>query len=188
MASTNDPKIQEVKCFARYIHMSPRKLRLVADMIRNSNVAEALEQLKYSSKNAALPISKAIKSAIASAEHNFNLKRDRLFIKSITIDPGPVYKRMVPRAQGRGFIVRKRSSHINVVLKEKESAGKKQKRSIFSLRSKTDKGADAKQAQQESGRVPEDKTQKPGVGPKTEQKVKRNLVDLKRRLFNRKSG
>jgi large subunit ribosomal protein L22 len=181
--------IKEIKAFARYIHVSPRKLRLVADLVRKAPVDVALEQLKFSSKNAAIPLSKAINSAIANAVHNFDLKRENLYVKSLTVDSGPIFKRYAPRAQGRAFIERKRTSHINVVLESKERAHKP-KRSIFVRRKPTTaeirEEKDVKN-EVETGKVPTDQP-KPKQAPKSEQKIKKNLVDLKRRLFNRKSG
>ncbi len=190
MAKAPEVKPKEIKAFGRHIHVGPRKLRLVADMIRKSRVEDALEQLRYSSKNAALPISKVINSAIANAVHNFNLKKENLFVKSITIDGGPVMKRMEPRAQGRGFIIRKRTSHINVILESKEGpSNRKSRRSIFSLRPRREivETADKPTQETDEGKV-SDKQQKPMQGPKSQQKIKQNLVGLKRRLFNRKSG
>lgn len=194
MAQDNQTtKITEVKAFARYIHVSPRKLRLLADMIRKAPVDVALEQLKFSSKNGAIPLSKAINSAIANAAHNFNLKREDLFIKTLTIDGGPVFKRYAPRAQGRAFVERKRTSHINVVLSAFDKAANKSKnkpiRSIFakvvgSPTGKEVKGAvNEKQSETVAGKAPA-----PKQAPKTQEKIKNNLVSLKRRLFNRKSG
>lgn len=188
---------KEVKAYARYIHVSPRKLRLVADLVRRTGVDEALEQLKFSAKNAAIPLSKTINSAIANAVHNFNLNKEDLFIKSITIDGGPVFKRYVPRAQGRAFIERKRTSHINVVLEARPKPGKRS-RSIFALRPRSavvpgsaDADAD-KEGKIENNEVQKGKIMPAKVKPKTagksREKIKKHLVDLKRRLFNRKSG
>src|SRR5688500_2834949 len=106
MAKYETPKIQEVKAHARFIHESPQKLRLVADLIRKARVDVALEQLKFSSKNAALPIAKLLNSAIANAVHNFNMNKEDLVVRAITVDGGPVMKRMFPRAQGRSEIIR----------------------------------------------------------------------------------
>ncbi|HYE22078.1 MAG TPA: 50S ribosomal protein L22 [Verrucomicrobiae bacterium] len=180
---------KDVKAFARYIHVSPRKLRLVADLVRKSKVEDALEQLRYSSKNAALPIAKVINSAIANAVHNFNYKKEDLVVKSITVDGGPVYRRMEPRAQGRGFIVRKRTSHINVVLESRPSQARKNRRSIFSLKPRVQEveTSDKPEKELKAGKQDGGKA-KPVTGPKSDQKIKQNLVDLKRRLFNRKSG
>jgi large subunit ribosomal protein L22 len=181
------PQIKEVRAHARYIHVSPQKLRLVANMIRRSRVDEALQQLRFSSKKAALPITKVINSAIANAVHNFDMNRDDLVVKAITVDGGPVMKTMTPRAQGRGFMLRKRTSHISVMLESRPRTGKA-KRSIFTAK-KTEHVH--KHDEIEAGKEAETiKTEKPKIkqAPKSEEKVKRNLVDLKRRLFNRKSG
>src|SRR3989338_2003545 len=179
---------REVKAFARYVHVAPRKLRLVADIVRRAPVDEALEQLRFSSKQAALPLTKVINSAIANAVHNFNLRKDDLFIKSVTIDGGPVFKRYAPRAQGRAFVERKRTSHINVVLEAKTQKAKR-RRSIFSLRPKTESAEEIKKPveQPQAGKVQTAKTA-PKQAPRSVEKIKRNLVDLKRRLFNRRSG
>jgi large subunit ribosomal protein L22 len=178
-------QVTEVKAFARYIHVSPRKLRLVADLVRKHQVDSALEQLRFSSKNAAVPLAKAINSAIANAVHNFNLNKENLYVKSLTIDGGPVYKRYAPRAQGRAFIERKRTSHINVVLESREQT-KKKTRSMFSLRPRTE--VDAKKVNQpEAGEVDNTK-HTPKQAGKSDEKMKQQKVSLKRRLFNRKSG
>jgi large subunit ribosomal protein L22 len=188
------PQPKEVKAFARYIHVSPRKLRLVANLIRKTPVDVALEQLRFSSKKAALPLSKAINSAVANATHNFNLNKDNLYVKSVTIDGGPVYKRYAPRAQGRAFVERKRTSHINVILESRERTGKK-RRSIFSLRpaQTAEQKIEAKEERttqiqpQAEGEVNKSQ-EKPKQAPRSSEKRKNSFVALKRRLFNRKSG
>ena len=180
---------KEVKAFARYIHVAPRKLRLVANMIRLASVDVALEQLRFSSKKAALPLAKAINSAIANAIHNFDLNRDNLYIKSLTVDGGPVYKRYAPRAQGRAFTERKRTSHISVILGSRDSKPKN-RRSIFSLRPKTAEieiEEVKSETQPAAGKVA-DKQQVLKQVSKPSEKIKQNIVNLKRRLFNRKSG
>lgn len=191
MAQQELKKVTEVKAFARYIHVSPRKLRLVADLVRQTPVDVALEQLRFSSKDAALPLIKVINSAIANAIHNFNLNRQDLFVKIVTIDQGPVSKSFVPRAQGRAFVERKRTSHINVVLESKTSKHKKS-RSIFSLRPRT---AASEPADEHKGQIEPQKEgetssfkNKPKQSPRSGEKMKQNIVNLKRRLFNRKSG
>jgi large subunit ribosomal protein L22 len=192
MATENQKKNTEVKAFARYIHVSPRKLRLVADLVRRTPVDVALEQLRFSSKNAALPLSKAINSAVANAVHNFDLKKENLYVKAVTIDQGPVFKRYAPRAQGRAFVERKRTSHINVVLESRERAKSKKIRSIFSLRPRTTttevKETHAGQIEQPKAGEVAAIQNKPKQAPRASSKIKQNLVSLKRRLFNRKSG
>lgn len=109
----------EVKAYARHIRMSPRKVRLVADLVRGLDVGAALSQLKFYRKAAARPVMKLINSAVANAEHNFKLSSDALFIKKITVDGGPVLKRWRARAFGRAADIKKRTAHISVVLDER---------------------------------------------------------------------
>lgn len=108
--------ITEVKAFATAVHISPRKARLVADLLRNMPVDEALEQLGFMTKRAAGPIRKLLDSAIANASHNFQIEQNRLFIKHLSADQGRVFFRYAPRAQGRALPIRKRTSHLNLVL------------------------------------------------------------------------
>jgi len=108
--------ITEVKARAGGIHISPRKARLVARLLKDMPVETALSQLKFLTKKAARPISKLIDSAVANASHNHQIEKERLFIKNLTIDGGPVYMRYMPRAQGRALPVRKRTSHMNLIL------------------------------------------------------------------------
>jgi large subunit ribosomal protein L22 len=195
MAKQQTPKpAVEVKAHARYIHESPRKLRLVADLIRKARVDAALEQLRYSAKSAALPLAKVLNSAIANAVHNHNLNKEDLVVKAVTVDGGPVLKRMFPRAQGQGFIIRKRMSHINIVLESKPKTKSKKSRSIFSRTTaqlKDEKAVKAAKAPKdeeiEEGKV-EAHNDAPRTAPKSGEKIKRQTNSLKRRLFNRKSG
>jgi large subunit ribosomal protein L22 len=106
--------------------MSPRKIRLVAGLIRGLDVAKAESQLGFSVKAAARPVLKLLRSAIANAEHNHKLEREGLYIKVITVDGGPMLKRWRARAFGRAAPIRKRTSHITIILSDKEAAdGKK---------------------------------------------------------------
>lgn len=120
--ATKDTKqnISEVKAFARGIHISPRKARLVADMIRRSDVEDALSALEFLNKRAAGLLKKLILSGVANASHNFQVSRDRLFIKTLTVDGGPFQLRYKPRAQGRALPIRKQTSHFNLILGVRE--------------------------------------------------------------------
>ncbi len=109
----------EVKAKARHIRMSPRKVRLVIDVVRGMHVKEAQTQLQFMKKAAAEPVLKLLNSAIANAEHNFDLKKDDLRIKTITADGGPIIGRWRARAFGRSAPIRKRTSHISIVLEDK---------------------------------------------------------------------
>jgi large subunit ribosomal protein L22 len=107
-----------VRAVAKYIHMSPRKVRLVVDLVRNRNVAEALEMLRFLPKAAAKPVEKAIRSAAANAGEVYGLSPEELIVATITADEGPTLKRGQPGPRGRFKPILKRSTHITVVLGE----------------------------------------------------------------------
>ncbi|MBW2039367.1 MAG: 50S ribosomal protein L22 [Deltaproteobacteria bacterium] len=109
----------EVTAKVRYVRTSPRKTRLVADLVRGKKVEEALNILAFTNKAFAKKLTKLINSAVANAQHNTNMDVDALWIKRIYVDGGPTLKRYMPRAMGRATMIRKRTSHITVVLDEK---------------------------------------------------------------------
>lgn len=104
---------------AKYVHISARKARLVADAIRGLKVGEALNKLKFTPKKAAVLFIKAVNSAVANASQRPGVDVDKLIVKLAFVDEGPTQKRWRARAMGRAFPIRKRSSHITVVLAEK---------------------------------------------------------------------
>lgn len=116
----------EVKAKAKFIRMSPKKVRLVANLVREEEVEKALSLLKFSKKAAAQPLIKLINSAMANAVNNFELEKSNLYIKEIKVDEGSVLKRWLPRAYGRATPIRKRSSHISIILDEVVASGKKE--------------------------------------------------------------
>ena len=109
----------EVKARLRFARISPRKARLVADLVRGKRSEESLNILTFTKKAAAKIIIKLLKSAIANATQKKTIDIDRLYIKQITVDQGPTMKRFQPRALGRATTIRKRTSHINIVLDER---------------------------------------------------------------------
>jgi large subunit ribosomal protein L22 len=109
----------EVRAVAKYIHMSPRKVRLVVDLVRNRGVAEALGMLRFLPKAAAKPVEKAIRSAAANAEESFGLSSSDLYVAKIMADEGPTLKRGQAGPRGRYKPMLKRSTHITVVLAER---------------------------------------------------------------------
>lgn len=111
----------EVKASARNIRISPTKVRIVINLLRGKGVNEALTLLKFIPKRASEPIAKVIASAAANAEHNFNLNKESLVISQVFVDQGPTMKRFHPRQRGQAFPILKRSSHITVLVKEKEA-------------------------------------------------------------------
>lgn len=106
----------DVHAFLRSLRISPRKVRLVIDAVRGKSAKDAGIRLSLMNKGAALPVLKLLRSAIANAEHNFKMSSDSLYIKSITADGGPTLKRSRPRAFGRSAPIRKRTTHISIVL------------------------------------------------------------------------
>lgn len=110
----------ESRVVSRYLRVSPLKARQVADLVRGKDVKEALGILRYANKKTSFMLSKMINSAVANAEHNFDMDADALFVSELRIDEGPAYKRMRPRAHGRADIRKHRTSHITVVLEERE--------------------------------------------------------------------
>ncbi len=101
----------------KWLRISPRKVRLVADAIRGKNLEEALNILRFSRKAAALPLDKLLRSALANGEHaDDGLDVDGLFVEQICVDEGPTWRRWLPRAQGRATRIRKRTSHVSVEL------------------------------------------------------------------------
>lgn len=110
----------EAKAHLRYARIAPRKVSVVMDLIRNQPLDKALAILQYTPKAASEPLSKLVKSAAANAENNFNMDKNSLYVAEVFVTPGPTLKRVMPRAQGRAFRILKRTSHMTVVLKEKE--------------------------------------------------------------------
>ncbi|PKM43160.1 MAG: 50S ribosomal protein L22 [Firmicutes bacterium HGW-Firmicutes-8] len=114
--------MSEARAIAKYIRLSPRKVRQVMDLIRGKKIGEALAILKFTPRRAAAAIEKVVKSAVANAEHNQELDKDALFIAEAFVDQGPTLKRTMPRAMGRADLMRRRTSHITVVVREEEAA------------------------------------------------------------------
>lgn len=108
----------QAKAIARTIRIAPRKVRLVLDLVRGKEVSEALAILKLTNKRTSPVVEKLIKSAVANAEHNYDMDIDSLFVSEIYADEGPTLKRFRPRAKGSASRINKRTSHISVVLEE----------------------------------------------------------------------
>ena len=109
----------EAKAHARYQRISPRKVKIVLDLIRNKPAATAQAILKNTPKAASEILIKLLNSAIANAENNYNMNTDELYISECLVCPGPTLKRIMPRARGSAARILKRSSHITIVLKDK---------------------------------------------------------------------
>ncbi len=109
----------EAKAIARHIRIAPRKIRIVIDLIRGKNVGEAFAILKHTPKVGAEVVEKVLKSAVANAEHNYDLNTDALFVSQAFVDQGPTLKRIHPRSRGQAFKILKRTSHVTLVVKER---------------------------------------------------------------------
>jgi large subunit ribosomal protein L22 len=110
----------EAKAVARYVRIAPRKVRQVADEIRGKHVDEAINILQFTPRSAAGVLLKVLNSAIANAENNHDLNRGNLVVSQAYIDQGPTLKRFRARAQGRAAAILKRTSHITIIVEEKE--------------------------------------------------------------------
>ena len=107
------------KATLRYARISPRKARLVADLIRGKKADEAKSILTFTPKKAARLMNKLLQSCVANAQHKPEVDEDNLYVKSVYVDGGPVWKRFMPRAMGRATRILKRTSHITIILDER---------------------------------------------------------------------
>lgn len=112
----------EAKAYLRNARIAPRKVQIVLDLIRGKDIDVAMATLQHTPKAACEDLQKLLKSAIANAENNFGLDTDKLYVSECFVCPGPIMKRIMPRAQGRAYRILKRTSHITLVVKEREEA------------------------------------------------------------------
>ena len=113
--------VKEARATLKFARISSRKVKIVADLIRGKNVDEALAIVKFTPKASSEVIEKLLKSAIANAENNHDMKHENLYVAEIFANQGPTLKRIRPAAKGSAVRIRKRTSHITIVLKEKEA-------------------------------------------------------------------
>jgi len=157
------------------LRIAPRKVRLVANLIKKSLVTSAQAQLKFQSKKAALPILKLLKSAVSSAANNFNLSSENLYIANIFVDEGQKLKRFRPRAFGRAGAIHKKTSHITLILEEKIMPGiKKSKKKISKVITP-------------KAELPKEIAMTPKREAPKEIKPARKLGDFTRKIFRRKA-
>ena len=110
----------EAKAYLKYARISPRKVKIVLDLIRGKDVATAMAILKNTPKSASEYLIKLLNSAIANAEHNFGMDTSKLYVSECFVCPGPILKRIMPRAQGRAYRINKRTSHVTLAVKERD--------------------------------------------------------------------
>ena len=112
----------EVKAVTCFVRVAPRKARIVVDLVRGKSVTEAREILAFTNRAVAETVEKTLNSAVANAEHNNHLRADSLVVKRAFVDEGPTLKRIRPRAKGSASRIRKRTSHITIVVAPREEA------------------------------------------------------------------
>lgn len=129
-----------MKATLKQYRQSPRKVRLVADYVRGKKVNNALAELDFLNKRAASVVKKLLNSAVAGAKHDFNIEKEDLFVKEITVDKGPILHRWRPRARGRATPINKRTSHVTVVLeKQTDTKSKDTKKEVVEKVKKEEK-------------------------------------------------
>lgn len=175
---------------AKYIHVAPRKVRLVADAIFGMDVIEAENQLQHITKGARTPVLKLLKSAVANAEHNFDMVKDNLYISKIQVTEGPTFMRFRARAFGRSAPIRKRTSHITIVLGEKVKGLKKKKRPKEEEKVKVaGREKEPEMKKEEEAKIPKPKT---GYWQRQKEERKKGffgrLGGAGKRIFRRKAG
>ena len=119
---STDTETREVRATAKWVRVSPGKARLVIDLIRGKQVAQAFDILHFCTRAVAVDVEKVLRSAVANAEHNNGMRADDLVVKAAYVDEGPSLKRIRPRAKGSASRILKRTSHITVVVAPRKEA------------------------------------------------------------------
>ena len=169
----------------KHLRMSPRKVRLVANLIKGLNVAEAEKQLKFLSKRAAGPILKLLNSAVANAKHNLGLDKELLFVVNVIVDSGPSLKRQRPRAMGRASQILKRTSHVTIIRGAKGRAVAGQLEPVSEEGEERTEQKPVVQRQETIEKVAEEK--RPVIKPVSPKKPYGSTSQSKKRFFSRQS-
>ncbi|PIZ56996.1 50S ribosomal protein L22 [bacterium (Candidatus Torokbacteria) CG_4_10_14_0_2_um_filter_35_8] len=186
-----EPK--KVKATLKYLRISPQKVRLVCNLIKGLPAPDAENQLLFSKKKAAKFLAGLLRSAIANAKNNFGLSEDNLYIDRIVVEEGPKFKRWIPKARGRSSMIKKRTSHVKLILSEREPGKERRKVSLPAI------SAPVKKEELEK-KTKEKKKEKPVVTDLaslsrkkreeaiTKGKKEKERKGFLRRIFRRKSG
>ncbi len=170
----------EITVKLRYLHITPRKARFVADLLKGLKVDEAEAQLMFSARRSSEPILKLLQSAIANAKHNYQLSKEKLFVKSVNVDNGPMTKRWTPRARGSASQIQKKTSHITLILGVAEEAQKLK----FNIKEKEKKSEKNKEKLAKA----KDKDKKPQTSEEKSEKIIRpEQAKFFQKVFRRKS-
>lgn len=171
----------QVKAQLKYLKIAPRKVRLVANLVKGLSVDEAENQLKFLAKRSAGQILKLLKSAVANAAHNFNLDKNNLYIKKIAVDGGPMSKRWLPRAMGRATPIQKKTSHITLILESSVKGIKKEKLE------RPEKGTEAETPIVKEEVKPTVQQPPRAFKPKFEKSLAKRTIGFGKRIFRRKT-
>jgi large subunit ribosomal protein L22 len=167
----------EIKAKLKYLRIAPRKVRLLADLIRGKTTEEAQNILEFSIQKSALPLLKLLKSALANAKNNSGLEGANFYISKITVDEVPKLKRWRARSRGQAFGIQKKTSHITLILSETEEKTKKVKKTKKTKAKKSEpKKVEKKEEVEKKERPrfrPEKEFQKPGAGKLTKKIFRR---------------
>ena len=181
----------QVSAKLRYLNIAPRKVRLVADLIRGKSVEQAQTILNFTVKRGAKPLQKFLKSAIANAKNNFHLDESNLYVSKILVDEGPKFKRYMPRARGQAYEIQKKTSHITILLSEIEE----KKRAKAKQKKKTKETVLTKETEEETEepkvaeKLPKEDKFSRGEGKfkKTREAARPRIEKGLKRIFRRKS-
>lgn len=166
----------------KYLRIAPRKIRLIADLIRNKSAEEAQSILSFSTKKSADPLLRLLRQAIANAKNEFNLKESDLYISKITVDEGPKLKRWRARSRGQAFEIQKKTSHINLVLSEIKGVSIKKTKKKITKKPKAEKV----KAEDISGKKPKANIKKKEFRAQKET-LKPKAGKSSRKIFRRKA-
>lgn len=169
----------QVKASLRHLHIAPRKVRLVANLVKGMDAQAALRELQHLPKRSSEPLFKLIKSALANARNNFQLGDQAFIIKEMRVDGGPVYKRTMPRAFGKAAMIRKRTSHISLVLETKEAV--EMTKDNRRKNTPVERDADMQDFKNDSGSKEKGKTQ---MGEKVKKTTNKGFT---KKIFSRKT-
>ncbi len=174
-----------------YLRISPRKVRAVVDLVNGLDIDLAQAQLKYSAKDAALPVLKLLNSAVSNAQNNLGLDKRFLYIKEIIVNEGMKLKRYKPKGFGLAMPIQKKTSHIKIVLDELPEAKKKKKEEILAKVPKFEETKSQPKTEEKTEEKKEMKPEKPKAKKELEKGYKKGafggIKTLGRRLFRRKS-
>lgn len=173
----------EVKAHLKYLRISPRKVRLVTDLIKGLDAKRAELELSYLPKRSSLPILKLLRSAVANAKHNFQLPEEGLYIKEIFVNSGTVIKRFTPRAFGRASPIRKRTSHISLVLDTRKSVKPPSKKRVAE-RGPAVRDLTQEDIKEEFASLPKEEKE---TGKEEFHRLKAKPTNFVRRVFRRKA-